>query len=65
VNLGPRTKKRLGRPYQWFPQGCPRCVHEAAIRVLRDHPGMCEQCTDDATVCGTRAALERLAREGR
>ncbi|MDX3243684.1 hypothetical protein [Streptomyces sp. ME18-1-4] len=65
VNLGPRTKKRLGQQYQWSPQACPRCVREAAIRALREHHGMCEQCTDDAAVCDIRAALERLAREGR
>jgi hypothetical protein len=65
VNLGPRPKKRLGQPWQWFPQACPRCVREAAIRALREHHGMCEQCTDDATICRIRRALEQLAREGR
>ena len=65
VNLGPRTKKRLGQAYQWFPQACPRCVHEAAIRALRDHAGMCEQCTDDASACDIRRALEELRAAGR
>jgi hypothetical protein len=65
VNLGPRVKKHLGRTYDWFPQACPRCVREAAIRAVREHPGMCEQCTDDASVCDTRRALDELAREGR
>jgi len=65
VNLGPRPKKRLGQTYQWFPQGCTRCVREAAIRVVRVHKGACEQCTDNASVCDVRAALEHLAREGR
>jgi hypothetical protein len=65
VNLGPRTKKRLGGTYQIFPRACPACTRDAAARVLRVHRGSCEQCTDDASVCSTRAALEQLARDGR
>jgi hypothetical protein len=65
VYLGPRTKKRLGQTYQWSPQACTRCVREAAIRAIRDHSGMCEQCVDEASACDVRAALDRLAREGR
>lgn len=65
VNLGPRTKKRLGSTYRIFPRACPACVREAAIRELRDHDGMCEQCTDDASVCGIRLALEELRAAGR
>lgn len=65
VDLGPRRKKRLGGDYQIFPRACRTCAREAAIRVLRVHRGSCEQCTDDATVCDVRAALDRLAREGR
>jgi hypothetical protein len=65
VNLGPRTKKRLGGTYQISPRACRSCVRQQAARVLRIHEGSCEQCTDDASRCGTRAALEQLAREGR
>ncbi|HEY6116987.1 MAG TPA: hypothetical protein VI172_13615 [Candidatus Dormibacteraeota bacterium] len=65
VNLGPRPKKRLGQEYQWFPQSCPGCVRKAAIQAVREHRGDCEQCTDDTTVCRTRAGLEQLARWGR
>ncbi|MFI7293934.1 hypothetical protein [Streptomyces sp. NPDC050121] len=60
VNLGPRQKKRLGSTYRIFPRACPACVREAAIRALREHDGMCEQCTDDASHCDTRRALEEL-----
>lgn len=65
VNLGPRRKKRLGGDYQIFPRACPACVREAAVRALREHDGMCEQCTDDASVCSTRCALEELRAAGR
>lgn len=65
VNLGPRMKRRPGGTYQIFPRACRSCVKEAATRVLRIHRGVCEQCTDDATACTVRAALEQLAREGR
>lgn len=63
VDLGPRTKKRLGGTYQIFPRACRTCAHEAAIRVLRVHKGACEQCVDDASVCDVRTTLEQLARE--
>lgn len=63
VDLGERRHKRLDGRYSTFPRACPACAREAAIRVLRLHRGACEQCTDDATVCDVRAALEQLARE--
>ncbi|WP_329215342.1 hypothetical protein OG352_06655 [Streptomyces sp. NBC_01485] len=65
VDLGERRHRRLDGHYSTFPRACPACVREAAIRAIRDHPGMCEQCTDDASHCDVRAALEHLAREGR
>ncbi len=65
VGLGTRTFNRLGTRVAWFPRGCPRCVHEAAIRALRDHQGMCEQCVDDTAVCDTRTALTARAEEHR
>lgn len=65
VNLGPRVKKRLGGTYQISPRACRACVRKQAGRVLEVHRGSCEQCTDDATLCETRTALEQLAREGR
>ncbi|MEH0574280.1 hypothetical protein QBA54_07250 [Streptomyces sp. B21-108] len=65
VDLGERRHKRLDGHYSTFPRACPSCVREAAIRALREHPGMCEQCVDDASVCDSRRALDHLAREGR
>lgn len=64
VNLGPRTKKRLGGTYRIFPRACPACAREAAIRAVREHRGTCEQCTDDASLCDTLRALDGLRQEG-
>lgn len=63
VGLGTRTFNRLGTRVDWFPRGCPRCVHEAAIRAIREHTGTCEQCVDNTAACDTRRALEALAEE--
>jgi hypothetical protein len=64
TNLGPRPKKRLGGVYQVFPRACRSCVRKEAGRVLDVHRGSCEQCTNDAALCATSAALEELAKKG-
>ncbi|MDH6629039.1 hypothetical protein M2271_006874 [Streptomyces sp. LBL] len=65
IDLGERCHKRLDGAYSTFPRACRGCAGEAAVRALRDHAGQCEQCTDGASLCETRTALERLTREGR
>lgn len=65
VDLGERRHKRLDGHYSTFPRSCRRCAGEAAVRALRDHAGQCEQCTDDASLCKTRTALDQVARETR
>lgn len=62
VDLGARTATRAGRPTQWFPRGCPRCVAEAALRALHAHAPSCEQCVDDAARCPEGLGLRRLMR---
>lgn len=67
VDLGERMSPLNGSTslMRWFPRACPGCIREAAAGAVRDHAGRCEQCVDDASRCGTRMGLERLAREGR
>jgi hypothetical protein len=65
VDLGERRHKRLDGNYSTFPRACRPCGAKAARATITDHAGRCEQCTDDASACETRAELERLAREGR
>ncbi|AOR29786.1 hypothetical protein BFF78_00580 [Streptomyces fodineus] len=47
----------------WFPRACRTCTRRAVLAARTSHPGMCEQCTDDATLCETRRALHVLALE--
>ncbi|MGW4516429.1 hypothetical protein ACWEO4_31580 [Streptomyces sp. NPDC004393] len=47
----------------WFPRACRPCTRRAVLAARNDHPGRCEQCTDDATICETRRALHALALE--
>lgn len=65
VDLGERRHKRLDGHYSTFPRACRPCVTKVARATIADHAGSCEQCTDDASGCETRAELELLAREGR
>jgi hypothetical protein len=65
VDLGERRHRRLDGHYSTFPRACRPCVAKVAHATIADHAGSCEQCTDDASSCETRTALERLAREGR
>ncbi|MGW2426550.1 hypothetical protein ACWC0C_46650 [Streptomyces sp. NPDC001709] len=46
-----------------FLRGCRSCTRRAVLAARNSHPGMCEQCTDDATICETRRALHALAME--
>lgn len=60
IDLGSRRiGDRMG-----FPRGCRTCVERAAIGVLFDHTGDCDDCTGD-TVCETGRALNRVVRLGR
>ncbi|GAA3124968.1 hypothetical protein [Streptomyces echinatus] len=47
----------------WFPRACRPCARRAVLAARDDHRGRCEQCTDDATFCQTRRALQALALE--
>ncbi|MER6065088.1 hypothetical protein ABT167_28770 [Streptomyces sp. NPDC001792] len=47
----------------WFPRACRPCTRRAVLAARNAHPGLCEQCTDDATICETRRALHALALE--
>ncbi|MFG3207851.1 hypothetical protein [Streptomyces sp. NPDC048192] len=47
----------------WFPRACRSCTRRAVLAARNDHPGLCEQCTDDASNCETRRALHSLALE--
>ncbi|WP_435279395.1 hypothetical protein [Streptomyces sp. 1222.5] len=46
-----------------FLRGCQPCTLRAALDAHRAHPGLCEQCTDDPTLCEIRRALRALALE--
>jgi hypothetical protein len=63
LDLGTRRHRRQDGHYVTFPRGCRRCTAQAAKRALRDHAPRCEQCVDDASRCGARAALYLLTRE--
>lgn len=47
----------------WFPRACRPCARRAVLVARNDHPGLCEQCTDDTGRCETRRALHALALE--
>ncbi|MFI6356983.1 hypothetical protein ACIBJF_30985 [Streptomyces sp. NPDC050743] len=47
----------------WFPRACRRCTLHAVHTARNAHPGRCEQCVDDASLCETRRALHALALE--
>jgi hypothetical protein len=49
----------------WFPRVCLRCAAAWAHRGLFDHASMCEQCTDESSVCEIGRVLYRLIRQGR
>ncbi|MET7914478.1 hypothetical protein ABZU45_00810 [Streptomyces avermitilis] len=65
VDLGARSGTFQGVVSRWFPRGCEPCVSATARRVLRIHVRTCDRCSRDATTCGTRRALRRLALEVR
>jgi hypothetical protein len=65
VDFGARSGTLAGVIAPWYPRGCPACVRDAALGAFRAHPGTCEQCVDDPSLCDTRRTLRRLAREGR
>ncbi|MFJ3812364.1 hypothetical protein ACIPWE_39140 [Streptomyces sp. NPDC090073] len=46
-----------------FVRGCQPCTLRAVLDAHRAHPGICEQCTDDPTLCETRRALRARALE--
>ncbi|SEE69794.1 hypothetical protein SAMN05216532_8607 [Streptomyces sp. 2231.1] len=46
-----------------FLRGCQPCTRRAVRAAHHAHPGTCEQCTDDPTLCETRRALRALALE--
>ncbi|MBL1108505.1 hypothetical protein JK361_28625 [Streptomyces sp. 5-8] len=46
-----------------FLRGCRVCTLRAALAAHKAHPGMCEQCTDDPSICEIRRGLRRLALE--
>ncbi|WP_432021239.1 hypothetical protein [Streptomyces sp. 1222.5] len=48
-----------------FLRGCQPCTLRAVLDAHRAHPGTCEQCTDNPTLCETRRALRALALEMR
>ncbi|MEU2931050.1 hypothetical protein ABZ636_39580 [Streptomyces sp. NPDC007251] len=47
----------------WFPRACRPCTRRTVLAARNGHPGRCEQCTDDATLCETRRALHTLTLE--
>ncbi|MET8765451.1 hypothetical protein [Streptomyces sp. NPDC004658] len=47
----------------WFPRACRPCARQAVLAARNQHPGLCEQCADDARRCETRRALHTLALE--
>ncbi|MGW0412987.1 hypothetical protein ACWDZX_17050 [Streptomyces collinus] len=63
VDLEPRHDSINGVPGRWYPRGCRSCILQPVLLLVRTHPGTCEQCTDDATLCETRHALRALALE--
>ena|SRR5690606_159866 len=63
VNLGPRTKRRPGGTYSWYPRACTRCTGHAAYRLLHTHAPTCDRCKTDPT-CPVAVAAQRLIREG-
>ncbi|MFJ9822285.1 hypothetical protein ACIRU3_45115 [Streptomyces sp. NPDC101151] len=63
VDLEPRHDHIKGVPGRWCPRGCRRCTLKPLLALVQVHPGICEQCTDDASLCETRRALRTLARE--
>lgn len=65
IDFGARSGTLAGVVAPWYPRGCADCVRKAALRAFRAHPGTCEQCVDDPSLCNTRRALRRLALEGR
>ncbi|MYW14670.1 hypothetical protein GT039_03450 [Streptomyces sp. SID2955] len=46
-----------------FLRGCRACTLRAVLAAYRHHPGTCEQCTDDPTLCELQRGLRRLALE--
>jgi hypothetical protein len=65
IDFGARSGSLAGVVAPWYPRGCTPCVREAFRSAYKEHPGTCEQCVDDPTICGTRRGLRRLALEGR
>lgn len=65
IDFGARSGTLAGVTAPWYPRGCADCVRRAALRAFRAHPGTCEQCVDDPSLCNVRRALRRLALEGR
>ncbi|MFE1882658.1 hypothetical protein [Streptomyces diastatochromogenes] len=63
VDLEPRHDDIKGVPGRWYPRGCRPCTRKPLLLLVRTHPGECEQCTDDASLCETRRALRALALE--
>ncbi|MFD8396680.1 hypothetical protein ACFV2N_47975 [Streptomyces sp. NPDC059680] len=59
IDLGERETDGI----HWFPRACRPCAHRAVLAARNDHPGRCEQCTDDPSLCETRQALHTLALE--
>ncbi|MCG7203940.1 hypothetical protein [Streptomyces arenae] len=62
VDLGERRHKRPGGRFSTFPRACPACVLDTAKDAFWTHPGSCEQCADDATICETSTGLRQLMR---
>ncbi|MFF8430064.1 hypothetical protein ACF07Y_33915 [Streptomyces sp. NPDC016566] len=63
VSLEPRHDSIKGVSGRWYPRGCRSCTLKPLLLLVRTHPGECEQCTDDASLCETRRALRALALE--
>lgn len=59
VDLGARRITLRGNPITVFPRACTICMRAAH----KNHPQMCEQCTDDAAQCDTGRTLRRLVLE--
>ncbi|MFF4443129.1 hypothetical protein [Streptomyces sp. NPDC001621] len=58
VDLGERPSPHDTTP---FLRGCRPCTLRAVLDAHRAHPGLCEQCTHDPTLCETRRGLRGLA----
>ncbi|MFI0233175.1 hypothetical protein [Streptomyces sp. NPDC017086] len=63
VDLGER--RSIGGCASWFPRACKPCALQHAMDTLIEHTQICEQCTDDQTVCPDGLWMVRAVREAR